>query len=232
MTSSSAFQNFKLNQAKKLVMGAEYDRLESKVTNRENPKKNASIFSILTFWWVREILATGNKRPLENEDLFPLLDEDKTQTSAKKLQLTWNEETAKRVPGKKGSGYRLFRALFRMLPWTDYLYLLGMTFLFAVCKVLQPAFLSLLLLELMEATTDDKWWTYIYGAGICLSQFLNAVANHQIGFHGDLMSLRWKSATMAIIYQKVRRFLIINFEIKNRCDRSGEERRAYSIFSI
>lgn len=82
-------------------MDVQYERLESKTTKKENPRKNASILSILSFWWVKEILAIGNKRPLQNDDLFPLLDEDKTQTLTEKLQQTWNEETAKRVPGKK-----------------------------------------------------------------------------------------------------------------------------------
>ena len=73
-------------------MDVKYERLESKTTKKENPRKNASILSILSFWWAREILAIGNKRPIENDDLFPLLDEDKSLNSAEKLQRTWSEE--------------------------------------------------------------------------------------------------------------------------------------------
>ena len=185
-------------------MDVQYERLESKTTKKENPRKNASFLSILSFWWVKEILAIGNKRPLQNDDLFPLLDEDKTQSLTEKLQQTWNEETAKRVPGKKGNGYRLFRALVRMLPWTDYVYALTLTVIYALCKVLQPAFLSLLLLELMKPPAKELWWTYIYSAGICLSQFGNVLCVYQLSYHIALMSLRWKSASVAVIYKKVR----------------------------
>ena len=185
-------------------MDAQYERLESKTTNKENPRKNASILSILSFWWVREILVIGNKRPLENDDLFTLLDEDKTLNSTEKLQQIWNEETAKRVPGKKGNGYRLFRALVRMLPWTDYVYALALVLLYSICKVLQPAFLSLLLQELMKGPVEERWWTYIYSAGICLIQFGNVMFWYQVAYHVALMSLRWKSATVAVIYKKVR----------------------------
>lgn len=73
-------------------MDSKYDRLESEPRQKENPRKSANVFSILFFCWVREILAIGHKRPLENDDLFPLLDEDKTQTSTEKLNETWNEE--------------------------------------------------------------------------------------------------------------------------------------------
>ena len=185
-------------------MDVKYEHLESKTTKKENPRKNASILSILSFWWAREILAIGNKRPIENDDLFPLLDEDKSLNSAEKLQRTWSEETAKRVPGKNENGYRLFRALLRMLTWANLMYVLGMSLLYSICRVLQPAFLSLLLLELMKWPVEELWWIYIYSTGICLCQLLNAICYHQLAYHVSLMSLRWKSASIAAILKKVR----------------------------
>ena len=57
-------------------MGVEYNLLNTKSINKENPRRNANIFSILSFWWLNNFLLTGSRRCLENEDLFPLLDED------------------------------------------------------------------------------------------------------------------------------------------------------------
>ena len=185
-------------------MNAKYDRLHSD-TIENNPKKNASVFSILSFWWVGKILAIGNKRPLDNDDLFPLLDEDKTQTSAEKLQRTWSEETAKRVPGKKGKGYRLFRALIRMDHWSGHVFVLSTALLAGICNVLQSMFLSLLLSELMKSPAEDYWWAYIHATGICLSSFVRVTATQQWMFHSPLIALRWKSAAIAVIYQKVRK---------------------------
>ena len=187
-------------------MAENYDQLESKIADKENPKKNANIFSLLSFWWVRDILVVGNKRPLENDDLFPLLDEDKTQSAAEKLERTWFEETAKRVPGKKGNGYRLFRALVRMFPWTDHMFVQSLFLVDAVCNLLQPVFLSLLLQELIRSSWDHLFWqAYIYAAGICLSSWAHAIAAHQAGFHSLLMAVRWRSATIAVLYKKVRK---------------------------
>ena len=185
-------------------MDAEYDRLESEPGHKENPKKNANIFSILSFWWVGELLAIGNKRPLEKDDLFPLLDEDKTQTSTEKLQGTWNEETTSCASNKRGNGYRLLKAIIRAFPYTDYMVILSITLLAGVCNVLQPVFLSLLLLELMKTSVDEFWWAYIYAAGICLSSFVRAIASYQWCYHSYLMALRWKSATIGIVCKKVR----------------------------
>ncbi|KAJ7389908.1 hypothetical protein OS493_028371 [Desmophyllum pertusum] len=46
-----------------------------------------------------------------------------------------------------------------------------MMLLGGICNVLQPVFLSLLLLELMKSSGEEFWWAYIYAAGICLSSF-------------------------------------------------------------
>ena len=182
-------------------MDSKYDRLESQPKQKENPRKSANVFSILFFWWVREILAIGQKRPLENDDLFPLLDEDKTQTSTEKLHNTWNEETA---ANKRGNRHRLLRALFRAFPFSDYVFILSLGLLPAVCNVLQPVFLSLLLPELMNSHIKDSSWAYIYATGICMSSFVRAVFIHQFCYYAQLMGLRWKSAAIGIVYKQVR----------------------------
>ena len=184
-------------------MAAEYSHLEEESRHNENPKKNANIFSILSFWWVGELFAIGNKRPLENDDLFPLLDEDKTQTSTEKLQRTWNEE-AGRASSKGRNGHRLLKALIRMFPCTDHMFLLSIVLLPAVCNVLQQVFLSLLLPELMKFSVEKFSLAYVYGAGICLSSLVRFISVHQFCFHSHLVALRWKSATVGIVYKKVR----------------------------
>ena len=187
-----------------MQMAAEYKRLESEQSHKENPKKNANIFSILSFWWVGKLLAKGLKRPMENDDLFPLLDEDKTQTSTEKLQRTWNEEATSHTSKKSGSkGYRLLKAIIRAFPCTDYAFILSVGLLPGVCNVLQLVFMSLLLPELMKSSVEDLSWAYVFAAGICVSSLARAVVTHQCTFHAQLMALRWKSATIGIIYNKV-----------------------------
>lgn len=52
---------------------------------KENPKEAANVLSVLSFSWMNNVFAVGNRRPLENDDLLPLINEDKTQTCTKKL---------------------------------------------------------------------------------------------------------------------------------------------------
>jgi len=184
-------------------MAAEYNRLESKA--KQNLKKNASIFSILSFWWVGELLVIRNKRPNDIDDLFPLLDEDKTRPSAENLQQRWSEVTTTRASGKGGNGLRLFGALIAMFSWADYMFILSTTLLDSVGNILQIVFLSLLLPELMKSSDKELSWTpYIYASGIWLSSLVRFLARHQTFYNAYLMTLRWKSATIGIIYKKVK----------------------------
>ena len=185
-------------------MDSEYERLKTEPKQKENPKKSANIFSILSFWWVGQLLDLGSKRPLENDDLFPLLDEDRTQTSTEKLHHTWNEEKSRASNGRASNGRRLFKAIIRAFSYVDYLFILSVGLVPGVCNVLQPVFLSLLLPALMKYSTKEA---YIYAAGICLSSFVRAIATHQYRYHGDLMAIRWKSATVGIVYRKVTRLI-------------------------
>ena len=181
-------------------MKAKYDRLNN-LEGKENPKENAGLFSILTFSWVTEILAIANNRPLENGDLFSLLDEDKTETSTEKLRRAWNEEVTRHQ--LNGSEHRLFRALLTMLSWTDFMFLLSTAFLSTVGNVLQPVLLSFLLLELIKPSPSHSRWAYIYAAAICLSSFVRVLAEHHWTYHSWSTDLRWKSATVGLLLKKV-----------------------------
>ena len=55
----------------------------------------------------------------------------------------------------------------------------------------------------MESSPKEMTWAYIYAGGICLSSFVQFLSGHHLAYNAHLMALRWKSATVGIIYQKV-----------------------------
>lgn len=78
----------------------------------ENPKEAANVLSVLSFSWMNNVFAVGNRRPLENDDLLPLINEDKTQTCTKKIIQAWNAESEKRGNLKKHCCSDLWLACF------------------------------------------------------------------------------------------------------------------------
>ncbi|XP_068761627.1 ATP-binding cassette sub-family C member 4-like [Montipora capricornis] len=100
---------------------------------------------------------------------------------------------------------------FECLSWKDHLLLLGLVIFWDFFKVLRQVCLGFLLLELMKGSDEDVSWTYLYGAGICLSQLGESLCLHQFMYHAALNTLRWKSGTIALVYQRILRFRQADF---------------------
>ena len=63
---------------------------------------------------------------------------------------------------------------------------------------------SAILIELMKSSVKEPLWANIYGAWICMSSFVKFLAQHHWEYNTSLLGMRWKSATIGIVYKKVR----------------------------
>jgi ATP-binding cassette, subfamily C (CFTR/MRP), member 4 len=52
----------------------------------KNPRENANIFSILTFWWTIDLFRTGYQKVLELNDLFKPLKVDESTSLGDRLE--------------------------------------------------------------------------------------------------------------------------------------------------
>ena len=192
----------------------DYEKINTE-GDRKNPRTEAGIFSIISYWWLNEIFSTGNKRPLQNKDLFPLIEDDKCKEATERLQQLWDKKiTNHRQNTRAGfprellswwpcaGGRRLLSALLQLYSWSDYALVCLLALLSGLGNVLQPVFLSLLLAELLKPSRDD-FRAYGYAAGICLSSLLRVVFSNQYAFRVYTIPLRWKSAVAGMTYKKV-----------------------------
>ena len=176
-------------------MAAKYEKIRNCDVN---PKAKASIFSRVTFWWMNDLLATGHERPLDNDDLYQLLEENKTERQVERLEKNWEEE----VQRHSGKPY-LFRALVYMFGWADYSFLFCLSFINGTCLLLQPVFLSLLLRLMALGSAEDFWWAYIYGVGICVSSLVSGLTAVHTFHNSYVISMKWKVATLGLILKRV-----------------------------
>ena len=182
---------------------AAYQKLYEIQDSVVNPKNEAGVFSRYTFGWMSDILATGKARPLENSDLFPLLDELKSQGQTDKLEEAWNKELRESDhQGWYPQGFKLFKSLLKIFPWYEYAFQVSVSLIYVACQILQPVLLSLLLSLLMSERRENFWWVYIYGAGIGLSSALSTTYIHLMN-NSYMLSLRWKVATAGLVFKKV-----------------------------
>lgn len=67
---------------------------ESSSNRKKAPEKNTSLLSMLTFWWINDLLSTGYVRDLKRDDLWEIDDAEKSATVTKKLECVWNPKAS------------------------------------------------------------------------------------------------------------------------------------------
>ncbi|XP_036143719.1 multidrug resistance-associated protein 4 isoform X2 [Monomorium pharaonis] len=113
---------------------------------KENPRVTANIFSILFFWWMREIFMTGAKRDLEESDIYRPVKADESEKLTDHLEKYWNRELDKLknleyTMGKDGQKVllkkdrpRLYKAIFNAF-WLPY-FIIGV-YQFIQCSIIR-----------------------------------------------------------------------------------------------
>ena len=169
---------------------------DEKNSDNVNPTLKANLLSKMTFWWMNKIFITGNKRPLEESDLFPLLEEDKSEVLTKKLEGEWEKE-------KQGKRPRFWKALIRVCPWYEYLTIIGLILTDMANRMTLPVLLVFLISYPMGARRLDASFNYVLPAFICITSLGRNFARHHHENRSALLGMRFRAAATGILYKKV-----------------------------
>ena len=181
--------------------GYEEVATDDKDSDNVNPTLKANLLSKMTFWWMNKIFITGNKRPLEESDLFPLLEEDKSEALTEKLEGEWEKELAK---GKQGKRPRFWKALMRVCPWYEYLTIIALVLSDMITRMALPVLLGFLIADLMETNKLNASFKYVLATLICITSLGRNVAEHHSLNRSALLGMRFRAAATGILYKKVR----------------------------
>ena len=169
-----------------------------------NPKENATLFSLLTFSWLNNLLKLGSQQALENDDLPPLLKEDDNEALTKKLEKEWSRNC--KAASTTETWIRtatLWRALWNLVPASEKVLVLSLALTHIVLRLLQPLFLIGLLAELMKESSGDRRRIYLSASGVCLSTWLMAISKCHCDYRSSMIGMRVRSALQGVIYKKV-----------------------------
>ena len=169
-----------------------------------NPKENASLFSLLTFSWLNNLLKRGSQRALENDDLPPLLEEDEIHALTNNLEREWSRNCKAAINTKPWIRTAiLWRALWNLIPASEKVLVLTLASTHIVLRILQPLFLIALLAELMKESSGDTRWICLSASGVCLSAWLIAISKCHCDYRSSMIGMRVRSALQGVIYKKV-----------------------------
>lgn len=185
-----------------------YQKLENEEEKEKkvNPKINANIFSRITFSWMNKIFVTGSKRPLEEGDLFPLIEEDKSDVLTDRLEKEWEKELKKKDQGKRP---RFWKALMRVSPCSEYFCIIMLVLTDMANRMTLPVLLGFLISYLMGIRDLGAAFKYILPTGICITSLGRNLAQHHYQNRSALLGMRFRAAATGILYRKVRLLLLL-----------------------
>jgi len=171
--------------------------------DKPNPKDKASVLSLIFLSWMNSLIKLGNQRPLDQDDLFQLSDENKTEFIVEEFEEVWKQEIE--CAQKNGRQPRLWKAMARFIPWSDYIWL---TFL-KISESLSSFSSCLLLWFYLKCALEGSSrqnTLYLLGAavGIGAASLIRAFSLHHNNLRALFVSMRLKVACIGITYKKVR----------------------------
>ncbi|KAK1128362.1 hypothetical protein K0M31_002826 [Melipona bicolor] len=204
----------------------------------KNPRQNANVLSILTFWWTFKLLIVGYKKELEEEDLYSPLREDKSSYLGQQIVKNWENEVKRCEKKKDKLKPSLFRVFYKCFGKTVMLTGLGLFVLEFVIRIANPFFLAGLLRYFSGNRQDRGYNIYYYATGFCLLPFVDALIIHWALQTLTHVGMKVRVASCALIYRKILKLCNSVFENETSAGQmvnflsNDVNRLDYFVFSI
>lgn len=169
---------------------------------KTNPAATASLLSKIFFWWLNPLFTTGYKRRLEENDMYEVLAEDRSQSLGQELQRYWDHEVQKAT--KELRPPRLTKVIIKCY-WKSYAVLGFFTLIEEVIKVIQPVILGKMINYFENYDPDNKaalYETLGYAALLSTCTIGLALLHHLYFYHVQRTGMKIRVAMCHMIYKK------------------------------
>ena len=152
------------------------------------------------------MLKLGNKRSLSDQDLLPLLEDQRAELLVGKAEKNWLRELEERQLRNKKP--RLWKALVAIIPWRSAMTMLTLLVLRSLSFSLLPLCLWLLLKVLNDGSELNTKFAFSYVALLGAMSVVKAVTTQHYDYLTELWGLKLKVALIGLVYKKVRSFIV------------------------
>lgn len=165
-----------------------------------SPETRASFFSSVTFWWLTPLMVLGHSRPLMEEDLWELKQDDKANFASGRFQHEWEAEVKrKRRSEDRNRAGSLLKVCARAF---------GGPFFFAAVFKLGQDLLGFVQPNLLGSLMDfianpaEPWQGYLIASTMFLAGVLQTAFLHQYFHRCYETGMRMRAGIVTAIYQK------------------------------
>ena len=167
-----------------------------------HPQEEANFLSKVILWWIFPLLWKGTRSSLNQDDLYPIRDIEKSNLQTELLDETWREEILSTQTG--GKKPKLSRAISRFYGFQEYWHFLalGVTGLVGE-NILFFSTICLLnrLVNFVINRARGEYYVYIYGIAIGL--LVRSVGHNNFILHHNVLGVRLRAAVLGLLYRKV-----------------------------
>ncbi|KAL6254636.1 hypothetical protein P5V15_013943 [Pogonomyrmex californicus] len=189
---------------------------------KESPRESANIFSVLFFWWMKELFLKGAKRDLEESDIYQPIKADESEKLTNQLEKYWKRELEKlknleytvgkdgqKVPLKKNARPRLYKAIFYAF-WLPY-FIIGIYSFIQCCavRVIVPV-LQGWIIDYFDnnSNTDykiERDEALVYVAFLIISNIISVMIMHHALMLSQQIGMRVRISCSSLLYRKLLR---------------------------
>ena len=163
------------------------------------------------------MIVKGYKKTLINDDMWDLIPENRSENVVKQFDAKWIPivEEKQKIASKghqEESRVNLFWTLLKTF-WSQLIILTTFKLLATLLTFGNPLLLDLLIAYMSPKSIEPEWRGYFYAILMFVTPLLQSILNGQYGYLNSLVGMKMKSATINVIYKKVRH---INADMTNR----------------
>ncbi|KAF9427700.1 hypothetical protein BGZ94_004354, partial [Podila epigama] len=167
-----------------------------------SPEKTAWLPSRMTLWWLNDMFKKGYKRQIEEDDLYEMLDQNKSAALAGRLAAGWEAEKARALA--KGRTPSLVRATFATFWGQYYTCVIAMEF-GDLCQICNPLILQQIILFVQRSSGLDPPAVW-QGYALAIALMIITIAQNMFYQHWNVgsvkMGLFLRAALIDLVFRK------------------------------
>ena len=170
-----------------------------------SPEKSASFLSKITFNWFTPIILKGFRRPLVQDDLWLLHQENKTENLLKDFNKNWLPKYEKLKHNinkdKKGKSQISIVGPIVQTYWIGFVAFSSIKIITCFLPLVSPMIMDLLISFINN--DEPVWRGYFYASLMFFVPMIESVLNNYYEYGINVISMRIRACLISIIYKKV-----------------------------
>ncbi|XP_065862553.1 ABC transporter C family member 3-like isoform X2 [Euphorbia lathyris] len=173
------------------------DSTKSRGSDSTASYSNAGLFSILTFSWMGSLIAVGNQKTLDLEDIPQLYRED---TAARAFLVFRNKLVLENGAATGVTTFKLLKAL--MLPyWKDFLLMSLLAVLYALSSFVGPYLINSFI-DCLSGQGESKNSGYLLACTFFVAKLVECLSQRKWWFSLEQGGIRIRAVLVSTIYNK------------------------------